>query len=70
MGRADAAASRLLEAHGINPSLAQAVGDPTLTRMELRIPADPCPDCHGSGKYTCLNSVEECGTYGRAGVRS
>lgn len=66
---AAAAASRLLEANGINPSLAQPIGDPTPTRMELRIPTDPCPDCHGSGKYTGLNSIDDCRTCGGSGVR-
>lgn len=53
------AATRLLEASGIDPSLVQATGDPTLTRMELLIPTAPCPDCKGSGKYTGLNTVED-----------
>ena len=67
--RPTAAASRSMQAHGINPPLAQPVGDTTLTWVELHIPTDPCPDCHGSGKYTGLNSIEDCRTCGGSGVR-
>ena len=45
------------------------IGDATLIRVELHIPTDPCPDCHGSGKYTGLHSIEDCSTCGGAGVR-
>ena len=54
------AATRLLEAHGIDPSQVQASGNPTISRLELRISTAPCPDCGGSGKYIGLNSVETC----------
>ena len=40
-----------------------------MTRMELRIPTDPCPDCKGSGKYTGLHTIEYCGTCGGSGAR-
>lgn len=63
------AATRLLEAKGIDPALVQAVGGPTTTRMELRIPTDPCPDCKGTGKYIGFNSIEDCRTCGGSCVR-
>lgn len=63
------AATLLLEANWINPTLVQATGDPTLPRMDLLIPTDPCPDCKGSGKYTGLNSVVDCRTCSGSGVR-
>ena len=63
------AATRFLEAKRTDPALVHAFGDPTLNSMELQIPTDPCPDCKRSGKYTGLNTIEDCGNCGGSGVR-
>ncbi|MDB5337287.1 MAG: hypothetical protein JWN70_2906 [Planctomycetaceae bacterium] len=63
------AITKLLEANGMDLAFVPESVDPTLTRIELLIPTDPCPDCGGSGKYTGLNKIEDCGTCGGSGVR-
>jgi hypothetical protein len=61
--------TRLLESRGISPNCLIPAPNPTLTRMAFHLATDPCPDCKGTGKYTGLNTVEECGTCGGSGAR-
>jgi len=59
----------LLETQGIDPALAQPVGLPNLTRIELHNPTDPYLPWKGSGKYTGFNKIEDGGTCGGSGLR-
>ena len=63
-----AAVSRLCEAVEIDPvTLAGRYTTVTRDRMEFTEATPECPDCHGSGKYTGLISVEDCLTCGGGG---
>ena len=61
--RAAVAVARLVESVGIDPGAVEAEYDAaTLTHMEFRVPAGPCPDCKGTGRYVGLAATEPCQT--------
>ena len=50
-------------------SINDLVADNECTREGLLcyVVGNVCPDCHGSGKYTGLNLIDDCETCGRSG---